>query len=388
MRLFGTQVAGGFSSEARVFAGLLAERSPDIDPLVLHHDWPGDRASADRFEEAAAAPLARFDVGWRPNPDGSRALLAKVGSHLRLEAALPRVQGIARRFAPDVVYSCQQKWDCRVSSTVAARLHVPQVIHLHYIMGPWLGAQALARLRACDHVVAVSDFIRSDAIRHGVPAGRITTVRNTMRPTPPPDEHERAAIRAELGLPRDAFVAGIVARIDPGKGQADTITAFDRLARPNTFLVVVGEGPLRPALERQARASTARDRIIFTGFRSDVSRLLCAFDVFVHPSRLDPCPLAVLEAAASGLPVVAYAEGGIPELVTDAVTGLLPPSDDVDALSASLSRLAADDDLRRRMGAAARERIEREFRPEFAGDAFSQLLHEVLERRQAGPLVA
>jgi glycosyltransferase involved in cell wall biosynthesis len=379
VRILGVQIANGYAAEARVSARTLGLRDNGHDGLVIHHSWSGDLASAEAFERDARVRLVRIDTGWRPNPDGRRSIAAKAVSHLRFRATLPVMSWLAQRYAPDVVVSSQQQWDCFAASFIARHLKKPQVIHLHYNIGPWLGDGPLRRLRACDHVVAVSDFIRDQLLRYGVPSDRVTTIRNGMAPSPPSPASVRRAVRAELQIPADVPLIGIIARLDRFKGQRETLEAFARIARahPTAQLLIVGGGTLAAELATQARQTGFAERIHLVGPRNDVARLLAVLDVFIHPSRYDPCPLAVLEAAAAGLPVVAYADGGIPELVADGETGLLAPPGDVDGLAVRLAALLDGPDLRQRMGTAAKQRIATSYSPAAASRTFMDLLAQV-----------
>jgi glycosyltransferase involved in cell wall biosynthesis len=106
--------------------------------------------------------------------------------------------------------------------------------------------------------------------------------------------------------------------------------------------------------------------------------LLAAFDIFVHPTRMDPAPLAVLEACASALPVVAYEEGGVCEFVENGRTGLLTPPENIDGLARSMYSLLENPGRAKEMGAASRTRIGTHFRPEDSGATFATLLGNVL----------
>lgn len=294
---------------------------------------------------------------------------------------------IARAYDPDIIYSSQQRWECLAGTYIARRLGKPQIIHLHYTIGPWLHRHPLQRLLSCDHVVTVSDFIRGQALRHGIPAERVTTIRNPVSPFPPPSPGARGSVRTELDVPADVPLIGIVARLDPLKGQDDTIAAFAKIAAasPAARLIIVGDGPTRAALAAQAAETGLSDRIIFTGRRPDVPRILAALDVFVHPSRHEPFGLAVAEASAAGLPVIAYAEGGMSEIVVDGETGLLAPPGDIDTLATNLAELLQKPDTARGMGAAGRQRIAANFRPEDAGREFAAILDRILTYREAAP---
>lgn len=379
LKLLGIQIANGYSSEARVFASLLGNRAGAYEPLVLHQESPADTTSRQKFAGDSQARLTTLDFGWRKSPPGGHAALAKVGQFARLRATLPRAIRLAREFDPDIVYSNQQHWDCYVATEIARALGKPQVIHLHYIIGPWLRRQPLERLLTCDHVITVSDFIHNEALKYGVAPDRVTTVRNSMKPMPAPSPDSRESLRKELGIPADSPLVGIVARLDPGKGQDDTMEAFSQIAErfPTAHFLIVGEGENRPVLEAQAAKLPVRDRVIFTGRRSDIPRVLAALDLFSHPSRRDPCPLALLEACAAGLPVLAYAEGGACEIVVNSETGILAPAGDIEALARAMETLLENRDVAHRLGAAARARIATDFQPSSAGALFAETLRRI-----------
>lgn len=382
VRMLGVQIANGFSPEARVFADLLAhtDRS-DLDAHVLVHKWPGDTQSAARFGAVSGASIYPFDFGWR-SMASSRRLWEKVAARMRFIASLPRAVATARRVDPDLIYSCQQLWDCQAATYIARRLRKPQVIHLHCVVGPWLHQAVLRRLERCDHLIAVSDYVRGEAIQFGVPGERVSVVRNSMA-----DRSEYSVrdgqVRRELGIPNGVPLLGIIARLDPSKGQADTLAAFSRLLKhhPDAKLLIVGdENPWSPGYERQLRENTAQlqleDAVRFMGYRSDVPRILSALDIFVHPSRQEGCGLSLLEASAAALPIVAYAEGGPCEIIKDGVTGHLAATGSIDDLANKLTLLLNNPDRAREMGRAGRERTLQEFSPRNSAKRFSFALKQ------------
>lgn len=389
LRLLGLQIANGFSPEARVFAGLLAQTDPEaVTARVLHHTWAGDPQSLTAFQAASGAEVQALDFGWRSTA-ANRSLRHKSLARLRFLAALPRALALARRFQPDVIYSCQQLWDCQAATYIARRLRVPQIIHLHYVVGPWLHKPVLHRLHTCAGVLTVSDFIREEALRHGTPPERVVTIRNAMTVPDATDPTVRGAVRRELGIAPEAPLLGIVARLDPGKGQSDTLQAFARARAsfPAARLLVVGdETPWHPGyadlLKREAQALGLGDSVLFLGRRADVPRLLAALDIFVHPSRQEPFGLALLEASAAGVPVVAYAEGGAMEVIAEGKTGLLSAPGSVPGLSDALCRLLADPTWAAALGQAGRERVRTEFRPEAAGPLFEAAMQQAVSPRR------
>lgn len=383
MKLLGVYINHGFTSEARVFSGLLRHRGNNYDAYVLHHDYPGDRESATRFEEASGARIERVDVSRRQK--GKLTVFQKAWHVFQFRLCWLKLLRYAQAYQPDVVYSSQQYWDCLAASFIARQLGVPHIVHLHYTIGPYLGKPILKRLKTCDHIVTVSDFIRKLVIDFGVPPERVTTVRNFMDVAPKVSEAERLAVREELGVTKDTPLIGMVARLAPDKGHDDTMRAFVNLGEYPTAsgptapqLIIVGDGPEEDNLKKLAVELGVADRIKFLGRRSDVPRLMSAFNVFCHPSRYDPCPLALFEAAGSGLPIVAYDEGGAPEIIKQGETGLLAPPGDVLTLSRHLARLLNDPAEARRMGQAGYTRIEEHFKPENAGAAFTALLRKIV----------
>ena len=136
----------------------------------------------------------------------------------------------------------------------------------------------------------------------------------------------------------------------------------------------MGEGTRAAGIEADIAARGLRDKVRTLGFRQDVQDLLGLIDVFVHSSRKEPFGLGVLEAAAAGKPVVAFNDGGIPEIVVDGQTGFLVETGDRSALAAALLRLLGDGALARRMGEAGRERTAQHFRPDDAGARVSEVI--------------
>ncbi|MES2018666.1 MAG: TIGR03088 family PEP-CTERM/XrtA system glycosyltransferase [Pseudomonadota bacterium] len=208
----------------------------------------------------------------------------------------------------------------------------------------------LRRLMApfVDRYVPVSgDLARWLAGVVGIAPAKITLINNGVDTA---HFHPRAAAGAQ-------FVVGTVGRLQDVKNQAALIDAFAVL-REQAKLVIVGDGPLRAALEAQVAASGLAGVVTLTGARTDIAPLMRSFSMFALTSVAEGTPVTLLEAMSCALPVVSTAVGGIPELVQDGVTGTLVPSGDTGALAAAMAHYAADPALAARHGAAGRERIE------------------------------
>ncbi|MBK7947565.1 MAG: glycosyltransferase [Deltaproteobacteria bacterium] len=142
---------------------------------------------------------------------------------------------------------------------------------------------------------------------------------------------------------------------------------------PGAQVAIAGRGDEEPNLRRLAAELGIGSRVHLLGLRNDVDRLLEAADVFVQPSRSEGLPLAVLEAMAAGLPVVATRVGGMGEAVVDGETGMLVGAERPDELARALRSLLEDDALRRRMGIEARARAEAEFSVETMARRYVEL---------------
>jgi glycosyltransferase involved in cell wall biosynthesis len=196
---------------------------------------------------------------------------------------------------------------------------------------------------------------------------------------------DRLSFRHEIGAPRWALVATVVASLD-AKGHDDLLEAAAAVARDGVDLrlAVVGEGHWgRPLIIKKAEELGIAKRVHVLGFRDDVPRVLAGSDVFVLPTPSEGLSIAIMEAMAAGLPVVATAVGGNPELVEAGITGLLVPAGDAGALGGALREIAADPKRRRAMGRAAQSRVVLDFTAEKMVDRYAAFYDELLSVRGA-----
>jgi glycosyltransferase involved in cell wall biosynthesis len=207
-------------------------------------------------------------------------------------------------------------------------------------------------------VIAVSQPLAAQLARRGVPRERLHLLRNAWCGSTP--GLERARARAELGLPPAAFVLGWVGRLSVEKGGDVLVEALARLRDLPLLACVVGDGPERPALERRSARLGLAEQIRWSGVRADAGRLFRAFDAFVLSSRTEGTPMVLLEAMHAGVPVVASAVGGVPDVV-GAQEGWLVAPEDPDALAAALRELHGDTAEAARRANAARRRIDTDF---------------------------
>jgi 2-deoxystreptamine N-acetyl-D-glucosaminyltransferase/2-deoxystreptamine glucosyltransferase len=210
----------------------------------------------------------------------------------------------------------------------------------------------------------------------GLPAGRVHVLPSGFEPRlfehPGPDPFP------QLPHPR----VGYVGRLAPQKAPHRVVQAFAEV-EARAHLVIVGDGPLRRVVEDAIAGSPVRDRITHHGFvpHAQVPAVLAALDVLVLPSVYEEMGSVLVEAMASGVPVVASNVGGIPQVVTDRATGLLVPPGDVAALAKAIDELVRDEDLRARLGRAARERAGRYSWPGLAAQVAQVYADARAERR-------
>ncbi|MHB8764275.1 MAG: glycosyltransferase family 4 protein [Deferrisomatales bacterium] len=211
-------------------------------------------------------------------------------------------------------------------------------------------------------LVAISRAIRQILEEFGVPPERLRLVPSGV-------DFSRVApgsgqgFRDELGVGADERLVGNIAHLADHKGQRYFIEAMPAVlaAFPNTRFVIVGEGELEADLKARARALGLGERLRFPGFRRDVDAVMDALDLFVMPSHLEGLGTIVLDALASGKPVVAAAAGGIPEILEDGRHGLLVPPRDPAALARAIGRVLGDPGLACDLAAAGLGRARREF---------------------------
>ena len=264
----------------------------------------------------------------------------------------------------------------------AARLRFPCFIvieHYHEPLGErppglglWWYRQKLAGyLRSLfpHKVVCVSKALASTLRNdYGYRASKLVVVHsgvdtNVFAPSP----LARGKAREIWGIPEHALVFGTLGRLSPMKNHGQLLNAFSRLCesggKADPRLVIVGEGPLRAALESQASAKGVRQRVVFAGFAAEPQLACPGFDVFCFPSTTgESLGIALLEAMSCGCPPIGSATGGVPEILDDSSIGwLIPPGDENGLLSAMRDAASLDQEALQRKGAQARARVVRDF---------------------------
>ena len=340
--LASTLVVGGAERQLASLARGLRDAGHRFSLFTLRAAGPvGEELAADGFAVAAG-------------------LLARPATVFR---TLERVRG------HDILLALDHN---NVLRLLAFARRLPPYVVLYHAQGapPRAWRRALARAYA---VVTVAQSQRR--FLEGV-KDKVVAIPNGVVVPPAVTADARKGARRDLGLPPAALVAATAARLSPEKGVdllLEALVRMDDARRP--FVAVAGAGPARPQLERYAAANLPYGGYAFLGERPDVAPLLRAADLYVQPSRRESAPLAVLEAMAHGLPVVAAAVGDVPEMLADGC-GLTFTPGAVDELAAALARVAADGRLREDLGARARARVEEQYNREDMLASYLRLLKD------------
>ena len=316
-----------------------ADLAPDTQPYPVH--W----VARDR-----PAPLRHLAVAREVRRAAQRADRVYATTMVRraaLGAALGR-RPLVVKLVADEAYERERRAG-RFAGTLEEFQAERRGLRLRF-----LRATRTAALRRARCIVVPSAYLRQIAIGWGLDPSRVDVVPN---PAPEVPEHPtRDEARATLGI--DGFALGVAGRLTAQKALGDTLEALARV--PDVALLVLGDGPERAKLERRAGELGLADRVRFlgAGTRDDVIALFRAVDAALLTSAWENLPHTLLEALATGTPVIATAVGGIPEVVRDGENGLLVPPRDIAAIASAIDRLVHDDALRASLAAAAAPSVE------------------------------
>lgn len=266
-------------------------------------------------------------------------------------------------------------------------LESPDLVHLHSRRGAdilgglgarWAGVPVVmtrrvdnpepnwvvgTKYRLFDRVVSISEAIRDVLEGQGIEPSLLRCVRSALDPEPFSRPCPEQGLPEEWGIGPDDPVIGMAAQFIARKGHETLLDAVPiiRNRHPRARFILLGRGPLHGKVNRRVNEEGLEDAVILPGFRNDLPDLLPCMDLLVHPAGLEGLGIILLQAGAAGLPVVASAVGGIPEVVVDGETGTLVPPGDSDALAGAVNHLLSNPEQLHAMGAAARLRVYREF---------------------------
>ncbi|MDE2584819.1 MAG: glycosyltransferase family 4 protein [Betaproteobacteria bacterium] len=277
------------------------------------------------------------------------------------------------------------------------------VVNTHSGIDSWVGAFA-ARLGGChlvrtrhlnlplhrrwynfvhylaDRVVTCGETMRHNLIDNcGFPASQVASIPTGVDLSRFNPVHERTQVRWDLGLAPDTYVVLMVGVIRAVKRHEVALRAFARLRQeiPSAQLLLAGDGPMRGDMEALAARLGLGDSVRFLGHRDDVPDLMGAADCLLLTSRSEGVPQVLTQGLQCGLPVVATAVGGVPEVILAEQTGLLVAAEDIDGVAAALARIHGDSLLAARLVAAGRRHVAEHFSLEAMLDATEKLYADI-----------
>lgn len=280
---------------------------------------------------------------------------------------IPALVRVIRRESPDVVHT--HNFTANTWGRIAARIaRVPAIVATeHNVM---TGRSRLRRLlrrwlaRSTDRVIGVSQsVVSSHQQEDGISSDRYLTIYNGADPERFNVGGSGEELMDQPPFDEPGLVVGIVGSLTPQKGHRDFLEAALLVSNsiPTARFVVVGEGDLRPDLEELTGRLELSQQVTFMGLRADIPHLLKQFDLFVLSSLWEGTPMTILEAMASGLPIVATRVGGLAEIVVSGETGILVEPGDPKALADAMIDLLRDEPRRHQFGRAGRQRFEAQF---------------------------
>jgi glycosyltransferase involved in cell wall biosynthesis len=306
-------------------------------------------------------------------------------THRSYLAERAAIASLCDRLRPDVVHTHGYRADV-VDAGVARRLGIATLTTVHGFTGGGWKNRLYERLqrrafRRFDAVVAVSQPLGEALVRGGVPRERVQVIQNAWDSTV--TLLDRAAARRALAVPDAGFRIGWVGRVSHEKGLDVMLEALGLLGDAPVQLSILGDGDERKALEGRGAALGVTGRTTWHGTVADAAPLFPGFDVFVLSSRTEGTPMALFEAMAAGVPVVATTVGGVPDVVSPAEAILVPP-DDPASLADAVRETLSDPAAAHARACAARRRLEREFAVQPWLERY-ETLYRAIRRRGAAP---
>lgn len=343
---------GGAERLLAAYAPGIAKLGFDVEVVVLHEKKGNFMREP---LQAAGIPVTMVEV-----------------TKLRRLDQIARFHRALKSFKPDLIHS-HLEFASMLGSISGRLTGTPVVTTLHTLDAPNLGSKRDTRrwlmyramAKCADRVICLTKANAEIARETGLGDAPIMILPNGVEVDAfgAPAKTSRAEIRAGLGIPFDAPLVVSVCVLRPEKALDLLLEAFPAIvaSQPAAHLLIVGDGPMMQPLTEMARTAGLAGQVHFAGYRKDIADILRAADIFVLPTRFDAQPTVIMEAMASGLPVVSTTFSGIPDMVEHGVQGTLVEPGDVPALAGALIDLIGNPAKAKAFGEAGHKRAVREF---------------------------
>lgn len=308
--------------------------------------------------QTACMPLKRFKKTSNP--------LVLTLCVFNLFRVIPRLARLIRQERIDILHANSN--NAQIYGGLAAKLAgIPSVWHSRDLVDLGLLGKWLYRLSS--KTIAISDAVDQHLRQYISDGEKLVTIHNGIDVEKYHGQGERDAVRNELGIGKDRFVIAMAGQLVPWKNHPLFLRAASLIAGevPDAYFLVIGDDlfgdhmDYRKSLQDLVQELDLSERINFTGYRTDIVRVLDSIDLLVHPASREPFGRVILEAMALGKPVVAVDSCGPGEIIRNEVDGILTPADNPEEMAKAAVRLAKNKDLALRIGVAARERVMRDF---------------------------
>lgn len=350
-------VFGGLEKVSLNYLTYASRDKFDIRPILLTRPW-----------EAApffAREIRKLGYSFETVPVAIR----KSRDPFRVIRSFKRIYNLLKREGFDLIHTHGYFADI-CALPVSRILKIPSLSTCHGFIEGDINLKVYNRLdlfaqRLSKRVICVSDDIGNLLTRWGVPQHRIRVIQNAVAAASNGRDTSglRERVRHYFHIAPSEIVLGYCGRLSEEKGLKYMIGAASSLAISGLPIKVllIGDGPEREKIERFAESVAFEKRVIFTGFQENVPDLLPSIDIFVLSSLTEGTPMALLEAMAHGIPVVACAVGEIPEIISQGQDGLLVPPGQTEAIVQAVKRIVEDDRLRERLSISAIATVQRRF---------------------------
>lgn len=292
-----------------------------------------------------------------------------------------RLKRLIRELQPDIVHVHSRRGD--FLSIRAACSEGRLCIHSRRVDNPPGWFDLRLKFPQCDAIITISDGIRAVLLKAGVPNAQLRCVLSAVDTTRFRPDIGDPDFRKRFQLPSDALVAAVVAQLIPRKGHQVLFDALPSVVQrhPRLRVLLFGKGPHEAELRQRVQAAGLQEIVRFVGFHTDMHRILPCVDVVVHPALMEGLGVSLLEAAASGVPIIASRAGGMPEIVQSGLNGFLVEPGHITGVGVALIQLLDDPALRKAQGQAARQWVIERFGIPTMVEGNHRVYRELLEAR-------
>jgi glycosyltransferase involved in cell wall biosynthesis len=273
-----------------------------------------------------------------------------------------RLLRLLRRVRPDLVHVHSRR-GADIWGGLAARACAVPAVLTRRVDNPDRGWPARWKYGLYSRVITISRGIRDVLLSQGLPEEKIVCVPSAVDAGLCLQECDQAWFRSEFGLAEQDVPIGMIAQFIERKGHRYLLRALPEIVRacPEVKVLLFGQGPLRESVRRELREAGLDGRAVMAGFRNDLHRILPCLRVVIHPALMEGLGVSLLQAAASGVPLVAFSAGGVPEIVRHGHNGYLVAPGDAQGLAAAVASLLTDGGLACAMGEAGRSLVRDRF---------------------------